>query len=379
MTSDQSRGCRQAPGCIQGSRDGKLTLEGCRLLRNSQGIEWVRDLILTGSGSVISSNTQYGVLVQRKFDLTLTGCEVRGNGADGLRGSHGDWSGTVANLEDCTIEGNGGDGLHNRYGNLTVRANGSSFSANQSKGIGMGHSWGYTTVLALTNCVVVGNSGVGLDAYGTTVELPTTGTLIASNQVGIAIQTQGAKVEGLSGNQLFGNREFDLANYGPGAVVALGNTWGEPTPAELAAGQFKLTKIRDSSHDVAVGQVLIERPLPPGTKQGEISGSETWSGTITMVGDVTVKPTGSLTILPGTRIEADWRSDGVAGGTNQNRIELIVQGALSAEGTEGAPIVFTVFRATRRKTLAAGTARGCGCQPQQVSCATAWWSTARWG
>ncbi|MBE7503054.1 MAG: right-handed parallel beta-helix repeat-containing protein [Verrucomicrobiales bacterium] len=99
---------------------------------------------------------------------------------------------------------------------------------------------------------------------------------------------------------------------------------------------------------------------------GEISGSETWSGTIAMVGDVTVKPTGSLTILPGTRIEADWRSDEMAGGTNQNRIELIVQGALSAEGTEGAPIVFTVFPGNPPQTLAAGDWYGLRVASQQV-------------
>ncbi|MBE7503056.1 MAG: immunoglobulin domain-containing protein [Verrucomicrobiales bacterium] len=124
----------------------------------------------------------------------------------------------------------------------------------------MGHSWGYTTVLALTNCVVVGNSGVGLDAYGTTVELPTTGTLIASNQVGIAIQTQGAKVEGLSGNDVWGNLEFELRNNGPGAVVVTNNYWGEPTTTELIDRKTNLSRIWDSRDDANAGQVII-RPF----------------------------------------------------------------------------------------------------------------------
>ncbi len=78
------------------------------------------------------------------------------------------------------------------------------------------------------------------------------------------------------------------------------------------------------------------------TTSGEITSSETWSGTVFLSGDVTVTPTGNLTILPGTRIECDPRADDRFGGTNQSRIELIIDnGTLNAIGTEANPILFT--------------------------------------
>ena len=73
-----------------------------------------------------------------------------------------------------------------------------------------------------------------------------------------------------------------------------------------------------------------------------ITNSETWSGTVHLTGDVTVTPIGNLTILPGTRIEADPRADDQIGGIHTSRIELIVdQGTLVAVGTPTSPILFT--------------------------------------
>ncbi len=78
------------------------------------------------------------------------------------------------------------------------------------------------------------------------------------------------------------------------------------------------------------------------TTSGPLTGSETWSGTVRLTGDVTVTPTGSLTILPGTRIESDPRADDQVGGIHTSRIELIVdQGVLVAAGTPISPIQFT--------------------------------------
>ncbi len=343
---------------LNGGGDGAtLTLSGCAILRNDYGVNWARNLTLTATDSVISSNQHNGVLAGVNLVLTLADCEVSHNGTEGINGSNGEWSSLTASLERCRVTHNGGDGLRETYGNLWVSAAESSFSANGGKGIGVAQrNWGYTTSLALTNCQVVGNTGVGLDAFGTTVLLPVTGTVIASNQVGIVVQTQGAKVEGLSGNQLFGNVEFEIKDNGPGAVVATNNVWGEPTPTELAAGKLKLTKIYDSFWDGSVGQVLIDRPPPPQSKEGQISGSETWSGTVTMVGDVTVTGTGSLTVLPGTRIQSSVRVDSQAGGANQNRVELMVAagGVLNAQGTEAAPIVFTVYAGDPPVDVAAG-------------------------
>lgn len=69
-----------------------------------------------------------------------------------------------------------------------------------------------------------------------------------------------------------------------------------------------------------------------------ISDAVTWSGEVRIRGTVTVKKTGALTILPGSRIlfeRIDHDSDGIGDA------ELYVEGSLSAQGTAKEPILFT--------------------------------------
>ena len=78
------------------------------------------------------------------------------------------------------------------------------------------------------------------------------------------------------------------------------------------------------------------------TTSGEITGDETWSGTVHMTGDVIVAASGSLTILPGTRVECEALSDDQLDGFDVSRIELIVQGgSLIADGTKDSTVAFT--------------------------------------
>lgn len=63
-----------------------------------------------------------------------------------------------------------------------------------------------------------------------------------------------------------------------------------------------------------------------------------WQGEVRIRGVVTVKKTGSLTILPGTKVifaPLDRDGDGIGDG------ELLIEGALIARGTSTAPILFT--------------------------------------
>ncbi|HEY9174109.1 MAG TPA: immunoglobulin domain-containing protein [Verrucomicrobiae bacterium] len=78
------------------------------------------------------------------------------------------------------------------------------------------------------------------------------------------------------------------------------------------------------------------------TTSGVMPGNETWSGTVTLTGDVTVPANVTLTILPGTVVQSWDNYDDTAGGTNPNRIELIINGGrLSSVGTSNNPIRFT--------------------------------------
>src|SRR5262249_18526920 len=60
----------------------------------------------------------------------------------------------------------------------------------------------------------------------------------------------------------------------------------------------------------------------PGDKPGTIAASETWSGTLTVVGDVTIRTGVTVTVAPGTEIQG---KDGVS---------FHVAGTLEAAGTD---------------------------------------------
>ena len=81
--------------------------------------------------------------------------------------------------------------------------------------------------------------------------------------------------------------------------------------------------------------ITIDSNLP--TTSGPLTADETWSGEVTLSGDVTVPAGVTLTLEPGTRVLATPLSDEQSGGNNAERIELIVQGSLSAVGTSLAP------------------------------------------
>lgn len=79
---------------------------------------------------------------------------------------------------------------------------------------------------------------------------------------------------------------------------------------------------------------------------GPITGDVTWSGTVTLTGDIIVKETGNLTILPGTVVKSMPNVDDQVGGINTSHIEIIVEakGTLIAEGSSASPILFTSSR-----------------------------------
>lgn len=77
------------------------------------------------------------------------------------------------------------------------------------------------------------------------------------------------------------------------------------------------------------------------TTSGTLASNETWSGVVTLTGDVVVPEKVTLTIQPGTTIRSYSNEDETGGGDNQSRIELIVQGCLLANGSVSNPITFT--------------------------------------
>lgn len=74
---------------------------------------------------------------------------------------------------------------------------------------------------------------------------------------------------------------------------------------------------------------------------GTLPGDTTWSGTVNVTGDVTVPSGLTLTILPGTTVIISALSDDTGGGIEPTKVELIVQGTLTAVGTLTSRITFT--------------------------------------
>ena len=85
--------------------------------------------------------------------------------------------------------------------------------------------------------------------------------------------------------------------------------------------------------------ITIDSSLP--TTSGSLTVDETWSGTVTLTGDVTIPAGITLTVETGTHVRIAALNDDQGGGNDTSRTELIVNGSLDAVGTEIAPINFT--------------------------------------
>lgn len=83
-----------------------------------------------------------------------------------------------------------------------------------------------------------------------------------------------------------------------------------------------------STDPVGGGDDGDDDPIPTGEgeKAGTIAGDETWSGEITLIGDVTIAAGATVTVEPGTAITA------------QNGVTLRVHGALDVGGTAAEPV-----------------------------------------
>ena len=80
----------------------------------------------------------------------------------------------------------------------------------------------------------------------------------------------------------------------------------------------------------------------------EISNDQHWKGTIVIRGDVTITPTGRLTIDSGTKILFEPNVDKKKSGTDKTRSGIIVRGTLVAKGKISEKIVFTSAAESKR-------------------------------
>lgn len=86
-----------------------------------------------------------------------------------------------------------------------------------------------------------------------------------------------------------------------------------------------------SRHACIVLLALLAVPALAQPVQGAITSNTTWSGTVTMTGDVRVDPGVTLTIAASTTVTA-VATDAANLGSDAARVELLVQGTRARSG-----------------------------------------------
>jgi len=81
---------------------------------------------------------------------------------------------------------------------------------------------------------------------------------------------------------------------------------------------------------------------------GTLTGDVFWKGTVNVKGDIIVTNTGRLIIEAGTRVLFDAKSDIAKSGSDKTRSELIVRGALIAQGNANRKIIFSSAATSQR-------------------------------
>jgi len=92
--------------------------------------------------------------------------------------------------------------------------------------------------------------------------------------------------------------------------------------------------------------IVIDGSLP--STSGVLSQDESWSGVVSVTGDVVIPAGRTLTVTPGTQILFQALLDDRSSGDDPSRPELIVEGALVVEGSGLDPVLMTSNSASPR-------------------------------
>ena len=335
--------------------NGPVEFRGGRAEGNAGNGISANNAALVVTGVLVKLNGSSGIDAGYSTTVTLTDCTLSFNRGHGIEAR---WA--TLQMQNCTVTRNDSWGIYWNYWDSRERQVEIWNSMIQSNASGVFLS-GNLMVGVVSNTITDnGGTGLQLSLYGGGVSTSgITGNVIRRQDVGVRVAGSGPSLLTLSANDFYQNTSFELRNESAFAVIANGNYWGDPTTTELAQSKANLSRIYDI-RDGASQQVLINQwyaaPLSggspgsphnfdytvPGTTavvSGEVSDSQTWSGKVVVIGDVTIIGGGSLTIQPGTEVLFDALHDTQASGNDLSRCELIVQGGtLLVDGTAGSPV-----------------------------------------
>jgi parallel beta helix pectate lyase-like protein len=126
--------------------------------------------------------------------------------------------------------------------------------------------------------------------------------------------------------------------------TALGTAlWRFDFDPPAQGGYTVLARVVDSlgqvEADPDVVSFSVDDALP--TTRGTVIRNETWSGVVSLTGDLTIPPGRTVTLQPGTTVRVRSLADDNRGGLDTSLVEVIVQGTLVSGGTPTGRVTFT--------------------------------------
>ncbi|MBU0962207.1 MAG: right-handed parallel beta-helix repeat-containing protein, partial [Proteobacteria bacterium] len=193
--------------------------------------------------------------------------------------------------------------------------------------------------------------------------VPTPISWIVSPVDGLIIKAEQLRIKGIA-SSLAGIERVEVStDNGQTWAVASGTSlwyydWTVPADGTYILQSRIVTTTGEMESPTNHHTVTIDYTLP--TTSGSLTEDETWTGVVTLTGDVTIPAGMKLTVEPGTTISFQSLSDDQSAGGDASRSELIVNGELTAIGTEASPITFTSTAASPARGDWGGISAGTG-------------------
>ena len=298
--------------------------------------DWGGVYLFPGSGpsNVDFATIEYGVYGIRSAagtGTTIDRSTIRNNSIDGVY-----LDGGGVTLSDLVIRDNDGRGVNVVGANSTVQR--CLIHNNQSRGIEVTNGSAPATLNVFKNSLYF-NQGGGVYAEGTAQQqvIVRDNIIVRSGRNGISRGTNASLTN--SYNIVWFNR----TNWS-GVLAGVGSRQENPLWVDRDAGDFRITSRSGARFHASDGTDMGALPYDGVLTVGEtgyLYADTTWTGTVSVIGDITIEPGVTLSILPGTTVQFAAGSDvmsrpGSVSGTSQLR----AYGRLLAAGTAARPIRF---------------------------------------
>ncbi len=324
--------------------DGTTTL-GIRFVSTAASPtagDWYGIAFLAGaSASVIDFATirhaRYGIHSSAAAGTVVQRSTVENSQSYGVYADAG-----AIELAELLVRSSGSYGVYFVGAGGVIR--GSRIYDNGSRGISLRTDVGTNTTEVLRN-TIIGNGTYGLYAVenGGTQNVTVRDNVIVNNG-NTGFYVAGSPVLTVSHNLVWGQTTaYSSVTPGTGAISE------NPLVVDITARDMRLTTNsparRHASDGTDMGALAFDGAPTVGV-HGHLYDATTWSGTVNVLGDVTVEPGVTLTIQPGTVVRFAANTDSMGGNVDAAETELIVRGRLVSDGTPQSRITLTSAGAT---------------------------------